>query len=93
MAKAITQKAKSIQQTPSNIPRMLANTANKRIPRVSNKNEREARFASGLYFLSRANLRYPGPVRWLPDSRGALLETAKRSKRKVAVSNYCLALR
>ena len=33
--------------------RMLANTANKRIPRVSNKNEHEARFASGLYFPSR----------------------------------------
>ena len=61
MAKAITRKAKSIQQTPSNIPRMLANTANKRIPRVSNKNEREARFASGLYFLSRATCAIPVP--------------------------------
>jgi cell fate regulator YaaT (PSP1 superfamily) len=52
-AKATTQRAKSIQQTPSNIRRMLANTANKRIPRVSSKSEHEARFTSGLYFPRR----------------------------------------
>ena len=32
---------------------MLANTASKRIPRVSNRNEHEARLASGLYLSSR----------------------------------------
>src|ERR1700728_1253320 len=39
MAKATTQRAKSIQQTPSSIRRMPANTANKRIPKVSSKSE------------------------------------------------------
>jgi hypothetical protein len=93
MAKAITQKAKSIQQTPSNIPRMLANTANKRIPRVSNKNEREARFASGLYFLGRATCAIPVPFVGCLILATHSSKLRKGSKRKVAVSNYCLALR
>jgi hypothetical protein len=47
MAKAITQRAKSIQQTPSNIRKMLANTANKRMPRVSSKSERRGPIGVG----------------------------------------------
>ena len=47
MAKAITQRAKSIQQTPSNIRRMLANTANKRMPRVGSKSENRGRICVG----------------------------------------------
>jgi hypothetical protein len=37
MAKATTQKAKNTQPTPSNILRMLANTASKRTPKASSK--------------------------------------------------------
>src|SRR5580692_5860909 len=49
-AKAITQRARSTQQTPSNIRRMLANTANKRMQESAAKMSIEVRLASGLYF-------------------------------------------
>jgi len=53
MPRATTRRGKNIQPAPSNIPRMLANTANKRTPRVSNRSKQKGPTLVGPSTFSR----------------------------------------